>query len=543
MSDDFKDLFGGSENTTENKTTDNGSFNEEVKDEKETTAYVTSDSEYHYKGNGEKENIYSNKESASSYPQYGNTADNAYAKAQNNPGGYQSQYSAPYTTGYTGYNATQYNQQYTQPNTAQYPYRGAGNYSANPNGSATNPYAYTAQKANTKKEKKAVGKGFVALMLVLSIVLSSLIGFGGAMLYTNMKVKDAEISTNGAMIINKVDIDEKTAEELSDKPTSQITEEVADTVVEITTEVMSTNSFYGQYISQGAGSGVIISSDGYIVTNNHVIDGATSITVTLRDKTTYEAKLVGTDSIVDVALLKIDATGLKAATFGDSDDLKVGDKAVAIGNPLGQLGGTVTDGIISALDRDVVIDGETMNLLQTDTAINPGNSGGGLFDGQGALVGVVVAKSSGEEIEGLGFAIPINDVIDILDDLKEYGYVRGRVSVGVELIDLTNEMYAMYYYGNDEAGCYVYSVEFDSAAYKAGIQQGDRIVSIDGKKVSSSSDVEAALEGKKVGDVVKLELERGTKTATIELTLGEYVPDKNVQAQQKEQNDIFNPFG
>ncbi|MBQ8860452.1 MAG: trypsin-like peptidase domain-containing protein [Ruminococcus sp.] len=379
-------------------------------------------------------------------------------------------------------------------------------------------------------------------MLVVCILLSTSLGFTGAMLYTKMKVADAEISDNGAMIINKVDIDEQTAQKLSDKPTSQITEEVADTVVEITTEVMSTNSFYGQYISQGAGSGVIISSDGYIVTNNHVINGATSITVTLRDKTTYEAELVGTDSIVDVALLKIDAKNLKAATFGDSDKLKVGDKAVAIGNPLGQLGGTVTDGIISALDRDVVIDGETMNLLQTDTAINPGNSGGGLFDGQGALVGVVVAKSSGEEIEGLGFAIPINDVIDILDDLKEHGYVRGRVAMGVQLIDLTNEMYAMYYYGNAEAGCYVYSVEFDSAAYKAGIQQGDRIVSVDGKKISTSSEVEEALEGKKVGDKVKLELERGSKTATIELELGEYIPEKNAQVQQN-QNDIFNPFG
>ena len=141
------------------------------------------------------------------------------------------------------------------------------------------------KKSYPKKEKKAVGKGFVAVMLIVSILLSSCAGFVGAMLYTNMKVADAEISSNGAMIINKVDIDEKTAENMTDKSTSQIADEVADTVVEITTEVMSTNSFYGQYISQGAGSGVIISSDGYIVTNNHVIDGASSITVTLRDKT------------------------------------------------------------------------------------------------------------------------------------------------------------------------------------------------------------------------------------------------------------------
>lgn len=529
MSDNYKDLYGSEEELNENKTTDSDSVVEEVKVENEDKAYTTADNEYHYKGNGEKENLYSSSQYSQPYSSSSDTNQSAYTGNSSN---------------YSQYNSyqSQYNGQYTNENATHYNATRAGSYNGAYSNPTANPYGYTAPPVKPRKEKKGMSKGFVALMLIVCILLSSGIGFGGAMLYTKMKVADAEISENGTMIINKVDIDEETAQTLSDKPTSQITEEVAETVVEITTEVMTTNSFYGQYISQGAGSGVIISSDGYIVTNNHVIDGATSITVTLRDKTTYDAELIGTDSIVDVALLKINATGLKAATFGDSDSLKVGDKAVAIGNPLGQLGGTVTDGIISALDRDVVIDGETMNLLQTDTAINPGNSGGGLFDGQGALVGVVVAKSSGEEIEGLGFAIPIDDVIDILDDLKEYGYVRGRVSVGVQLIDLTNEMYAMYYYGNDEAGCYVYSVEFDSAAYKAGIQQGDRIVSVDGKKISTSSEVEDALEGKKVGDVVKLELERGSKTATIELELGEYIPEQNTQAQHN-QNDVFNPFG
>ncbi len=441
-----------------------------------------------------------------------------------------------------GYSSAQWganaNAQGYQPPT-QPPYQ--NNYNSENSGAYTNPYTPPQPPTpKKKKEKKGMSSGAVALVLVLSVLLSSVFGFMGAMVYTKQKVKDAEISDNGAMIINKVEIDEQTAQEVADKSTSQITDEVADTVVEITTEVMSTNSFYGQYISQGAGSGVIISTDGYIVTNNHVIEGASSITVTLRDKTTYEAKLVGTDSIVDVALLKIDATNLKAANFGDSDKLKVGDKAVAIGNPLGQLGGTVTDGIISALDRDVVIDDETMSLLQTDSAINPGNSGGGLFDGQGALIGVVVAKSSGEEIEGLGFAIPINDVVDILDDLKEHGYVRGRVSVGMQLIDLSNSMYSMYYYGNSQDGCYVYSVDFDSAAYNAGIQQGDRIVSVDGKEVSTSADVEKALEGKNVGDVVTFEIERNGRTADVDLELGEYIPQN--QFTQEPQDDIFNPF-
>ena len=502
MSDNYNELF-------ENNPNENVERDPEHVDSQNT--YI--DSEYHFKG----DEIHSD----SNFTR--NNSYDAYARDMNDDSFNSAQWSSPYDSSqYTGayeQNKSYGHSQYSQPNTQ---------------------YVNYAVPKKEKKPEKGFSKGFVALMLVVCILLSSGLGFGGAILYTKIKASGIGISTNGAMVINKVDIDEETASKLADKPTSQITDEVADTVVEITTEVMSTNSFYGQYVSQGAGSGVIISSDGYIVTNNHVIEGASSITVTLRDKTTYEAQLVGTDSIVDVALLKVDAQNLHAATFGDSEKLKVGDKAVAIGNPLGQLGGTVTDGIISALDSDVVIDDEKMNLLQTDTAINPGNSGGGLFDGQGALVGVVVAKSSGEEIEGLGFAIPINDVVDIIDDLKEYGYVRGRVSVGMQLIDITNSMYSMYYYGNDESGCYVYSVDFDSAAYNAGIQQGDRIVSVDSKAINSTSDVEDALEGKNVGDTIQIELERGNRTATLELELGEYVPT-SFKAQQN-QDDMFNPF-
>lgn len=503
MSDNYNDLFNNepdAENTNAQQAEDLGS--------------KIPDGEYHYVSSKKSDE-------SSAYTGYTNPyTHNSQAHSTDTNSQWNTSYSQPQ------YNQSQYSQtQYTQPQYTQ----------------PTNPYSYnTTLPKKQKKEKNSLSKGFVAVMLIVCILVSSLVGFGGAMLYTKSKAADTEVSTNGAMVINKVEIDEQTASELSDKSTSQITEEVADSVVEITTEVMSTNSFYGQYISQGAGSGVIISTDGYIVTNNHVIDGASSITVTLRDESTYSAQLIGKDSVIDVALLKIDATDLKAANFGDSDTLKVGDKAVAIGNPLGQLGGTVTDGIISALDRDVVIDDETMNLLQTDTAINPGNSGGGLFNGQGALVGIVVAKSSGEEIEGLGFAIPINDVVDIIDDLKEYGYVRGRVSVGMELIDLTNSMYSMYYYGNTKGGCYVYSITYDSSAYNAGIQQGDRIVSVDGQEVTSTADVEAILDDKSVGDVVEFEIERSGRTATVDVELEEYVPNEYLSSSQS--NNTFDPF-
>ena len=532
MSDNFDDIFGFNPNE-----------NEENK----------GDEIYSQEGSDENTEIYSHSESQVDTPHFSEPhfsepqVDTPQVKEPQFSTQY-TEHTRPYTNPYVNPYAQESAVQSTRPQSQEsaqpqpYSYSGEYNYS-NPYSQNTytrEQHASTPVPPEKKKERRSIPLSLVALLLVVTIVLSAFVGFAGSMLYSQIKLSGTEISDNGAMIINKVDIDEETAQTLSDKPTSQITDEVADTVVEITTEIMSTNSFYGQYVSQGAGSGVIISSDGYIVTNNHVIDGASSITVTLRDQTSYKAQLVGKDSVVDVALLKIDATSLKCANFGDSDKLKVGDKAVAIGNPLGQLGGTVTDGIISALDRDVVIDDETMSLLQTDSAINPGNSGGGLFDGQGALIGIVVAKSSGEEIEGLGFAIPINDVVDILDDLKEYGYVRGRVTVGMQLIDLTNSMYSMYYYGNSQDGCYVYSVDFDSAAYKAGIQQGDRIVSINGNEVKSTSDVEAQLDDKKVGDTVTLEIERGGRTASVDIVLDEYVPADVIKNENAD--NIFNPF-
>jgi serine protease Do len=183
--------------------------------------------------------------------------------------------------------------------------------------------------------------------------------------------------------------------------TSEVASLTSDSVVEITTETVTTDSWMQQYVTNGAGSGVIVTQDGYIVTNNHVIDGASKISVRLKNGTTYTASLIGSDSKTDVALLKIGATGLKPVVLGNSESLKVGDTAIAIGNPLGQLGGTVTEGIISALDRELVIKGKKMSLLQTDAAINPGNSGGGLFNNKGELIGIVVAKSSGSDVEAL----------------------------------------------------------------------------------------------------------------------------------------------
>ena len=315
---------------------------------------------------------------------------------------------------------------------------------------------------------------------------------------------------------------------------SSIAAMTMDSVVEITTETVSSGGFMQQYVVEGAGSGVIVREDGLIVTNHHVIDGASTITVRLRSGEEYAATLIGTDSNSDIALLSIDATGLKAATIGDSSTLAVGDLVVAIGNPLGSLGGTVTDGIISALERQITIDGQSMTLLQTNAAINPGNSGGGLFNAAGELIGIVNAKSSGEDIEGLGFAIPINTATSVMEDLLNYGYVRGRVMLGVSLIDIYSDSY-VHYYGVPSQGTYISSVSEGSDAEKAGLKSGDMIKTVNGVAVTSADVVSDILNDSSVGDTLTLVIQRvvssgdrfgtyETEELTITVTLSEYTP-------------------
>ncbi len=474
----------------------------------------------------------------------------------------QPNYAAPYTNPYQNYQAPAYTERpasYGTQNPRQNPYgdgyyhqsftRGtAGNHVNYTQPAVPNQYqqpAPTPKNRERKKNSGSLSKGGIALLLVVCLLISGAAGFAGSMIANNINKASYDSTAADTMVIHKVDTEAVVAgtEALVDKSTSEITNEVADTVVEITTEVMQTSSFYGQYIAQGAGSGVIISDDGYILTNNHVIEGASSIKVTTRGGESYDATLVGRDSELDIALLKIDATSLSAAVFGDSNELMVGSKAVIIGNPLGTLGGSVTEGIISALDRSIAIDGKTMHLMQTDAAINPGNSGGGMFNGQGELAGIVVAKSSSssESIDNIGFVIPINNVLDILGDLKDYGYVRGRADTGMTFIDLSNQMYAWYYYGNNAAGVYISSVENGSNADNAGFRQGDRVISIDGNEIVSSDGIASYLAGKSAGDTVTFELERNGSKGTLELELEEAVPD-SVQSKSNS-SDSSNPFG
>lgn len=281
----------------------------------------------------------------------------------------------------------------------------------------------------------------------------------------------------------------------------------------------------------GSGSGVIITEDGYIVTNNHVVEGGQDIRVCLQDGTEYPAELIGTDSYSDLAVIKVNASGLPAATLGSSSAMTVGDPVYAIGNPLGVLTSSVSQGIISGLDRTINVEGHSMSLMQTDAAVNPGNSGGGLFNANGELIGIVNAKSYGLEVEGIGFAIPMDSAKPIITDLIDLGYVTGRPYMGISMQDV-----ALRYGSNGNShsfnpfsifqGGYVTRVQVTavqpgSAAEKAGIQVNDILVALNDTEITGSSQLSALLYAYKVGDTVTISVLRGNETQNLSLTLGE----------------------
>ena len=302
---------------------------------------------------------------------------------------------------------------------------------------------------------------------------------------------------------------------------SQVYALAVNSVVGITTEA-TTNVFGQQAVSANAGTGFILTEDGYIITNQHVVAGADTITVTLYSGETYAAELVGADASYDIAVLKIDATGLSAVSVGDSDTLQVGESVVAIGNPLGELTWTMTNGIISALNREINTDGNPQNMIQTNAAINSGNSGGPLFDMDGNVIGVTSAKysgstSSGTTIEGLGFAIPINDALRVAYDLVEYGYVKGAY-LGVSLQNLDSNT-ANYY--SLPVGPRVEEVVEGSCAEKAGVQVGDIIIRFNGVDVETYNDLSGQLKKLEAGDTVEMVVYRKGEEITLTVTLDE----------------------
>lgn len=365
-----------------------------------------------------------------------------------------------------------------------------------------------------KKEKKNKSK-------VIWIFICALVGFvsgiGGTFLTLQLS---GGISSNTDVIYQSVVQTNEDGEAVDEMSTVDVVENVKDSIVEITTSKTETTVFLQQYVTSGAGSGVVFSDAGLIVTNHHVIDGADEIKVRLTNGDEYEAELIASDAQSDLAVLRIDAENLTPVVLGDSDTLNVGESVIAIGNPLGSLGGTVTEGILSAKDREITIDGQSMTLLQTSAAINPGNSGGGLFNSKGELIGVVNAKSSGSDIEGLGFAIPINIAKSVVNDLVENGKVSGRITLGITYYEISSITQAMEH-GVNVLGLLVSEVTPNSNAAAAGIQANDVIVEADGEQVTTSDDLRSALSSHKIGDTMTFTVVRDKEYVELSCTLAE----------------------
>ena len=373
-------------------------------------------------------------------------------------------------------------------------------------------------------KKRKDGVRLVAMTLV-GAVLGSVLGVGLMLGLSGGKSGGtggpavSYYSLQGTDDAEKVTVNSEDRVKLTD-------EEIASKVGPAVVGISNNTTFFSQSIEQGSGSGIIINAEGYVVTNNHVVEGATELKVTFSTGEEYPATLIGTDSRTDLALLKIEGDGeFPFAVLGDSSDLVTGESVIAIGNPLGtEFAGTVTKGVISALNRTMEVEeGITLNLIQTDAAINPGNSGGALVNSYGEIIGINSAKISSDEVEGLGFAIPINEAKTVIEDLMEYGYVQGRPLIGISGRQITAEMSKMY--GFPE-GVYVVEVSPFSGAERAGIKAGDVITQVDGKEVYSVEEINEIRDEHEVGDQLEFVLNRDGETITVTVELGE---DKPVQ--------------
>lgn len=377
-----------------------------------------------------------------------------------------------------------------------------------------------------KKQKRGPAKTVLLLLFVL--IAASVIGlavYGGYSLVAsgpgislqNPAAPKGDVPQISITDIKKTEPDRviRDGEKLT---TAEIVKKAKPSVVGVVSNV-SRNGFVGQ----GSGSGVILSADGYIVTNQHVISDATSISVIFEDGTEYAAKIVGEDRKADLAVLKIEANSLAAAEFGDSDSLSVGDPVVAIGNPTGlELFGTTTAGIISAINRNVTIEDRVMTLLQTDAAINRGNSGGPLINEYGQVIGINSAKLADGEIEGLGFAIPTSIAVPVIDNLLQYGYVKDRPVIGITGMDIS-ESIANYY--DLPQGVLIKKVTPGSGAQQGGLLEGDIIVKVEGKIVRNMAELNQQKDQFKSGDTITLTIYRDGKTIEKKVVLSEEKPE------------------
>ena len=437
---------------------------------------------------------------------------------------------------------------------------GAYRYSWTPNGenndTGSNFHVNPAPKPPKKK-----GASRVAALVLCCALVGGGAGLGGAALYDRLGGGSSDGTTIYQNTTQGTQVNVQQADGLKEMSLEEIYASYADSCVNVTCQVVVQQGWQ-QYTGTTSGSGFILSEDGYIVTNYHIIGGANAIKVTLNNGQEYDATLIGGEETNDVAVLKIDVSGLTPVVLGDSDAINVGEDVYAIGNPLGELTFTFTGGYVSAKDRSVTMsDGTVMNMLQTDTAINSGNSGGPLFNEYGQVIGIVSAKlssssSSEASVEGLGFAIPINDVRDMITSIIENGYVTGKPSMGILLDDVPQ---AAQQYGVP-AGAEVLAILDGSGADNGGLQVGDIITAVNGTEVSGSSDLQSAVSEFSAGDTVTLSIYRSGETTTVDVTLDEenqereeamnqlqqdyYEEQQAQQQQQQQQGGYFQwPFG
>lgn len=362
------------------------------------------------------------------------------------------------------------------------------------------------------------GVGRVVALILSCAVISAACGFGGAILAQNGSrtgKTTVQQSNRTAATVSLKKVDGQTL-----MSPAEVYASTVNSVVSINCSAVSTNIFGQQTESASSGSGFIYTADGYIVTNQHVVANASSINVTLYNGDTYPATLVGSDSDYDVAVLKIDAKDLPAVTLGSSTDVNVGDTVMAIGNPLGELTFSMSQGIVSCVNRAINVEGTPFNMIQVDASINPGNSGGPLMNLYGEVVGIVSAKYSSyanTTVEGLGFAIPINDVQSIIKDIIENGSVGNKAYMAITAGTMTQQMAAQYKINATE-GVFVYSVEDGGAGDKAGLKLGDVITKLNDTQITSMEDLSAAKKGFKAGDTVTLTVLRDGKEITTQLT-------------------------
>ena len=437
-----------------------------------------------------------------------------------------------------------------EPNLYHYTYRKDGSETAPGAPLQTGPFDSQPNHGGGQppvQEMKPVKKNRIGLKITALALCCALLGgaVGGSVAWavghgtsgTSINVSDRTVSQVALQTV-----DGKT--EMSD---AEVYAANVNSVVSINVTGTSGYNFFGQPVqTASAGSGFVLTEDGYIVTNYHVVGDANTVKVTMYNGDEYDAQYVGGDEDYDIAVIKVDATGLQAVTLGDSDTLNVGDRVLAIGNPLGELTFSMSGGMVSSVNRAINVDGTPFNMIQTDTSINPGNSGGPLLNSYGEVVGIVSAKysstSSQETVEGLGFAIPINDVISMVKDIMTNGYVTNKPYLGITPGTMNAQLAAQFRYDIDR-GVFVYSVEEGSAADQAGLQMGDVITKIDDTEVNSVEELNAAKKQYSAGDTAVLTVYRGGETITVEITWGAVPADQQTQEAQAQQDSSQNGSG